>query len=70
MLRREASPTETELRLEHSHLINEALDRVITIELQSKGKGLHASHINGRSSPASMCPALSSSESEATQAEC
>ena len=36
MLRREASPTQTELRLEHSHMIDEALE-MITLELHSKG---------------------------------
>jgi hypothetical protein len=28
MLRRKASPTETELRVEHSHMVNEALEMV------------------------------------------
>ncbi|KAH9016915.1 hypothetical protein EDB85DRAFT_698065 [Lactarius pseudohatsudake] len=32
MLRRKASPTETELRIEYSHMVNEALE-MITVEL-------------------------------------
>ena len=36
MLRRKASPTQTELRLEHSQMINEALE-MIEVELQAKG---------------------------------
>jgi len=28
MLRRKASPTETELRVEHSHMVNEALEMI------------------------------------------
>lgn len=28
MLRRKASPTETEIRVEHSHLVNEALEMI------------------------------------------
>ena len=35
MLRRKASPTQTELRLEHSQMINEALE-MIEVELQAK----------------------------------
>jgi len=37
MLRREASPTQTELRLEHSHMINEAIEMVTAMESHSKG---------------------------------
>ena len=36
MLRRKASPTRTELRLEHSQMVNEALE-LIELELHSKG---------------------------------
>ena len=36
MLRRKASPTQTELRLEHSQMVNEALE-LIELELHSKG---------------------------------
>ena len=35
MLRRKASPTQTELRLEHSQMINEALE-MINVELNAK----------------------------------
>ena len=28
MLRRKASPTETEIRVEHSHMVNEALEMI------------------------------------------
>ncbi|KAN0136678.1 hypothetical protein V8E53_005448 [Lactarius tabidus] len=41
MLRRKASPTETELRFEYSHMIDEALE---TIE---ETKNLHTTHLNG-----------------------
>jgi hypothetical protein len=36
MLRRKASPTQTELRLEHSQMVNEALE-MIDVDLHSKG---------------------------------
>jgi len=36
MLRREAAPTQTELRLEHSHMVNEAIEMVTAMELHSK----------------------------------
>ena len=36
MLRRKASPTRTELHLEHSQMVNEALE-LIEVELHSKG---------------------------------
>ena len=39
ILRRQASPTQTELRLEHSHMINEALEMITRVELHSKGTG-------------------------------
>ena len=35
MLRRKASPTETELRLERSHMVNEALE-MIAVEWKSE----------------------------------
>lgn len=35
MLRRQASPTQTELRVEYSHMVNEAVD-MIALELRSK----------------------------------
>ena len=39
MLRQQASPTQTELRLEHSHMINEALEMITSAGLDSKGTG-------------------------------
>jgi hypothetical protein len=41
MLRRKASPTETELRFEYSHMIDEALETV------EETKNLHTIHLNG-----------------------
>jgi hypothetical protein len=35
MLRKKASPTETELRVEHSHMVNEALE-LVDMEWQSQ----------------------------------
>ncbi len=35
MLRRKASPTETELRIEYSHMVNEALE-MIAVELHTE----------------------------------
>jgi hypothetical protein len=32
MLRRKASPTETELHVEYSHMVNEALDMMTAVE--------------------------------------
>ncbi len=36
MLRRKASPTETELRIQYSHLVNEALE-MIAVEWHPEG---------------------------------
>jgi hypothetical protein len=36
MLRRKASPTQTELRLEHSQMVNDALE-LIEVDMHSKG---------------------------------
>ena len=48
MLRRKASPTQTELRLEHSQMVDEALEQ-IELELTSKGTSDASTSLNPHS---------------------